>query len=158
MRDSERVVGGASFSFQLLLLGSLGWGIVWVLLTVGLLVFKATALPFPPAALPMEIVACVLAVIVNSVGCITAIRGNLTEEGTTIFMGLFLIIVAGVGALYYMWLQTYVLRLDLFFSAIFLAINCLTLLLGIRGGIRANQLSQPHDSSRRQREQSKKNK
>lgn len=131
MDTTSNTGGGASFLFQLLLLFSVGWCVLWWMLTLGFLIFKAIYLPFPPAALPMEIVASVLVVVIDVFGVLIGVRGNKTENIMTLVLSAFLIAVAAVGAIYYMWLQTYVLMLDLAFSAIFLGINALTVLLAM---------------------------
>lgn len=123
--------GGASFLFQILLLISAAWCVLWWMLTLGFLIFKAIYLPFPPAALPMEIVASVLVVIINVFGVIIGIRGNKTEQVPALALSALLLAIVAVGAIYYMWLQTYVLMLDLAFSAVFLGVNGLTVLLAI---------------------------
>lgn len=136
--NAEHTTGGASFLLQLALLGSLGWSFVWVLLTFSLLVFKATFLPFPPAALPMQIVAAFLVLFANLIGVFVGVRGNLTEDVSALGVSLALLLMAGVGALYYMWLQTYVMMLDLGFSAVFLGMNCLSLLAGVKAILRVS--------------------
>lgn len=93
-----------------------------------MLIFKATIFPYPRAALPMEIIVCFFVVVLNSCGCLLEMRGNLTENVKTMLFGVILVFIAGVGALYYMWLQTYVVMLDLAFSAVFLGINAIIVL------------------------------
>lgn len=136
--NAERTTGGASFALQLLLFSSLMWSVVWLLLTFSFLIFKATILPFPRAALPMEFVVMFLVLIINGFGFLIGIRGNLTEDVGALGVSLAFLFVAGVGALYYMWLQTYVMMLDLAFSAVFLGINCLCVFFGILALARAS--------------------
>jgi transmembrane protein 216 len=121
--------GGASLLFHLMLLFSVAWCVLWWMLTLGFLIFKAIHLPFPPAALPVEIVTSVLVVVINLFGVLIGFRGNRTESTTSLTLSAFLLAIAAVGAIYYMWLQTYILMLDLAFSAIFLGINALSVLL-----------------------------
>ncbi|KAG5468568.1 hypothetical protein CUR178_01401 [Leishmania enriettii] len=130
MPSSGGTAGGASFPYQLQLLFSIGWASIWWVVTLGLLIFKAFHLPFPPAALPMEVVASVLVLIVNAFGVLIGIRGNKTESPSTILISTALLGITTVGAIYYMWLQTYVLMLDLAFSAIYVGINGVGILLG----------------------------
>ncbi|EPY33148.1 transmembrane protein [Strigomonas culicis] len=137
MYNAERTIGGASFPFQLMLVVSMGWSVVWLLLTFSFLIFKATVVPFPPAALPMEIIACFLVLVVQVVAALLGMRGNLTEDASTILISLLLLAIVAVGAIYYMWLQTYVMMLDLAFSAILLGCNGLTLLCGVWAAQRA---------------------
>ncbi|GET92160.1 hypothetical protein, conserved [Leishmania tarentolae] len=130
MPASGYTTGGASFSFHLLLFMSIGWASIWWIVTVSLLIFKALHLPFPPAALPMEIVASFLVLLVNAFGVLIGIRGNKTENTSTIVISATLLAISAVGAIYYMWLQTYVLMMDLAFSAFYLGVNGIAILLG----------------------------
>ncbi|CCW60533.1 unnamed protein product [Phytomonas sp. EM1] len=126
----EKSIGGGSLLFQVTLFCTLAWSVVWFLLTFSFLIFKASILPFPLAALTMEIVSTFLVLVVELLSVITGIRGNLTECRTTIVVSNILLFVGGIGAFYYMWLQTYVMMLDLAFSAILLGVDALTFLSG----------------------------
>ncbi|RNF12137.1 transmembrane protein 216 [Trypanosoma conorhini] len=142
MNAGSSTVGGPSLSFQLLLYGSSGWSGIWFILTLALLIYKGTLLPFPPAALPMEIVSAFFLLVVDIAALSLGTRGNLTEEVGTSCLALGLLLVAAVGAVYYMWLQTYVMMLDLAFSAILLGLNILTVLAGVyalQGVVRAKR-------------------
>lgn len=78
----------------------------------------------------MEIVASFLVLLVNTFGVLIGMRGNKTEGTSAIVISAVLLSIAAVGAIYYMWLQTYVLMMDLAFSATYLGINCVAILLG----------------------------
>ncbi|EPY29429.1 hypothetical protein AGDE_09960 [Angomonas deanei] len=78
----------------------------------------------------MEIIACFLVMAVEGIAVVLGMRGNFTENSTTIIISICFLIVSLVGALYYMWLQTYVLKLDLVFSAILLGFNGVSVLCG----------------------------
>lgn len=104
------------------------------MLTIALLIFKGVFLPFPRAALPIEICVSVFALLSNAFGVMLGVRGNLTENGPTIFVGVGLVLVSSVAAIYFMWLQTYVLMLDLAFSAIYVGVNSLTVIVGLLCG------------------------
>ncbi|ESL11840.1 hypothetical protein TRSC58_00401 [Trypanosoma rangeli SC58] len=142
MNVDTPTVGGPSLSFQLLLYGSFGWSGIWFIVTLALLIYKGTLLPFPPAALPMEIVSAFLLLLVDIAALFLGTRGNLTEEVSTSCLTLCLLVVASVGATYYMWLQTYVTMLDLVFSAILLSLHILAALAGVyavQGVVRAKR-------------------
>ncbi|CAC9536688.1 Predicted membrane protein [Leishmania donovani] len=130
MPTSGSTTGGASFPFHLQLLTSIGCAAIWWIVTLGLLIFKALYLPFPPAALPMEVVASFLVLLVNAFGVFIGMRGNKMESTSAIVISTVLLSIAAVGAIYYMWLQTYVLMMDLAFSATYLGINGVAILLG----------------------------
>lgn len=128
---SDRPVGGASLLFQLLLLSSVGWSFIWLLLTVSLLGYKGDKLFYSTTSLVLDIISCVLTVVVNIFGFRLGVRGNLTEEIKTIAVSLLFFFIAGCGAFYFMWFQSYVMKLDLAFSACFLGINVITVIGGI---------------------------
>ncbi|KAH9577189.1 hypothetical protein LSM04_008961 [Trypanosoma melophagium] len=125
--------GGGSLCFQLLLYCSCGWSCVWFIVTLSLLIYKGTLLYFPPAAQPMEIVSAFLLLMVDLAACIIGSRGNVTEETTSMILSIILLLVAVLGAMYYMWFQTYVMMLDLAFSATLLGFNGLGVLTGLYG-------------------------
>lgn len=130
---TARGKGGASFPLQLMLHVGRLFSIPWFLLTLSLLIYKGTVLPFPEAALPMEIIASALVLLVHWVACSTGKHGNLTESPRMLLLSMFLMACATFGAFYFMWLQTYVMRLDLAFSAVFLGFNGLALVLSVVG-------------------------
>ncbi|RNF01834.1 transmembrane protein 216, partial [Trypanosoma rangeli] len=91
---------------------------------------------------PMESVSAFLLLLVDIAALVLGTRGNLTEEVSTSCLALCLLVVASVGAAYYMWLQTYVTMLDLVFSAILLGLNILAALAGVyvvQGVVRAKR-------------------
>lgn len=126
-----RPVGGASLLFHVLHLASLSWSIVWLVVSITLLGIKGANLPFTPGALPIEIISSILVVVVNYVGCVFAKAGNLKEEIKALAISLAFFVVAIGGALYFMWFQSYVMKLDLVFSSVFLAINGVLVFSGI---------------------------
>lgn len=127
--QSSRGKGGASFPLQLMLLISLGFAPVWLIITIALLIYKATVLPYADYAFGLEVVAPVLFFIVHFLSFKFGTRGNLTESLPILVVALILMLITSFGSIYYMWLQTYVLRLDLGISAASLGINGLTVLL-----------------------------
>ncbi|ORC93481.1 uncharacterized protein TM35_000013580 [Trypanosoma theileri] len=125
--------GSGSLCFQLLLYCCCGWSCIWFIVTLSLLIYKGTVLYFPPAAQPMEIVSSFLLLMVDVAAFFLGSRGNITEETTPMIFSIILLLVAVLGAMYYMWFQTYVMMLDLAFSATLLAFNGLGLLAGFYG-------------------------
>lgn len=128
---SDRPAGGASLVFHLLLYLSFFWSLVWWVTTIVLLLIKWSKFPFINGALIIEIISSILVFIVNFLGVTFAKGGNLLEEVRTIAMSLAFLIIALGGAIYFMWFQSYVMRLDLIVSAVFLGINGFTLFGGI---------------------------
>lgn len=142
MKMGAVTVGGPSLSFQLLLYGSSGWSVIWFILTLALLIYKGTLLEFPPAALPMEIVSSFFLLIIDIAALSVGTRGNFMETVGASCLAIGLLLVAAAGAIYYMWLQTYVMMLDLAFSAILLTLNGLAALAGVytvQGFVRARR-------------------
>lgn len=128
---NERPVGGCSLLFQLILLISFGWSLVWFIATLTLLVIKYTTLPFPVFAFPAEVAAAALVLIVQFIGFSFGKAGNLCEEMRKIGLSLLFLILCAVGSIYYMCFQSYVLKLDVVFSSVYLGINCLAVFLGL---------------------------
>ena len=115
--------GSSSLFLQLLLITCAIFCPMWWILTLALLIYKAIILPYPPTALGLEIT-CSLLVWLVQIGAVNqGKRGNLTENIPTLAVGVLLIFVTVCGATYYMWFQTYVMMLDLGFSATLLALN-----------------------------------
>jgi transmembrane protein 216 len=128
---TARGKGGASFPLQLTLHLSRLFSVPWWLLTLALLIYKGVILPFPTAALPMEIVGSALVLMVHWVACDMGKKGNLTESPRLLLVSMLLMACATFGAIYFMWLQTYVMRLDLAFSAVFLGFDGLALVFSV---------------------------
>lgn len=150
-KKMQRPLVGASFPLQLFLIINHLYCPFWGLLTLALLIFKAVNLYFPKGALAGEIIGVFLLYFVHYFSCALGKRGNLTEQLATLLVGGILQIVAAVGAIYYMWLQTYVMRLDLGFSATMLALDGAAFIFtivavqnvassGIMGGVAGAQL------------------
>lgn len=128
---SERPVRGCSLLFQLVLLLSLLWSLVWFVGTLVLLIVKYFSLPFPGAAFPVEVVASFLVIVVHFLGFFWGRAGNLCEQIGKIGMSLFFFFLCILGSIYFMWFQSYIMKLDVALSCVYLLINCFTLLLGI---------------------------
>lgn len=127
MRTS-RGKGGASFPLQLMLLLSVGICPLWVICTVSLMIFKGVTFPYADYALGLEIAAPFLFLIVHIVGFNVGKRGNLTESFPMLLVASVLILLCCVAGFYYMWLQTYVLMMDLYMSAIYLGVCAITVI------------------------------
>lgn len=130
MRTS-RGKGGASFPLQLLLLLSVFMCIIWFIITVSLMIFKGVNFPYADYALGLEIAAPFLFVIIHLMAFSVGKRGNLTESLPMLVVAGALVLLCAVAGFYYMWLQTYVLMLDLYISAFYLGVCGLTLLFSI---------------------------
>jgi transmembrane protein 216 len=128
--DTAAQATSASLPLQLLAILSAIFCPMWFILTLALLIYKATFLIYPDAALGLEITGCLLVWLVE-IGAVKLVKkGNLTENVTFLGAGLGLKLVTCIGAIYYMWLQVYVMRLDVGFSATLLTMDALAVLLG----------------------------
>jgi transmembrane protein 216 len=128
MQQTQNRPSAASFPLQLLLLTTVWTSPVWFCITLGLTIYKGILLPFPPAALPLEIIGVVALQMVQVFAFQAAKRGNLTETFAYLALGILLLIMTCGGLTYFMWFQTYVMQLDLAISAMFLALNGLSVL------------------------------
>lgn len=140
MRTS-RGKGGASFPLQLMLLVSFGICPLWMICTVSLMIYKGVAFPYADYAFGLEVSAPILFLIVHLVGFNVGKRGNLTESRRMLMVAAFLLLLCCVAAFYYMWLQTYVLMMDLYISAIYLGVCGVTILLCISANILSGEAS-----------------
>ena len=121
----------SNFGLQLLFILAVCFNPIWGIITLALLIFKATYLPFPPTALGFEIAGAVGVYICEVLGVHFGKRGNLTEHVTALALGLGLLLVASAGQLYFMYFQTYVMMLDLGLSATFLGMNGFCVIVGL---------------------------
>jgi transmembrane protein 216 len=142
--QTGRGSGGVSFPLQIFLNIALVFSPFWWAITFSLLIYKGTRLPFPNAALPVEIVVSALLVGLQYIAVRFGKRGNLTESTKILLVAAALLTVASVGFIYYMWLQTYVMMLDLAFSAAQLGLNGITLLMCVVAIQNASSLDMMH--------------
>lgn len=131
---SARGKGGASFPLQIFLHLSRWFSFPWFIVTLSLLIYKGVKLPYPQsAALPLEIVSSFLVLVLHWVAVNVGKKGNLTEGARLLLLSIALHAVILFGIIYFMWLQTYVMRLDLGFSATYLALVGLTFVFSLVG-------------------------
>ncbi|AAZ10962.1 putative membrane protein, putative [Trypanosoma equiperdum] len=119
-----------SLLFQVLLYCTCSWCVFWFVTTLSLLIFKGATLYFPPTALFMEIISVFLLLVLGISTLALGKRGNLLEEVGSTSLTVFLLLVGIGGAVYYMWLQTYVMMLDFIVSLVMLVLDTLTALCG----------------------------
>jgi transmembrane protein 216 len=131
---SARGKGGASFPLQVFLHLSRWFSFPWFLVTLALLIYKGVNLPYPQdVALPIEIVAAFLVLVVQWIAVNVGKKGNLTESPRLMLLSIVLLVIVLFGIVYFMWLQTYVMRLDLGVSATFLCFEGLAFVFSIVG-------------------------
>lgn len=78
----------------------------------------------------MEIISVFLLLVLGISTLALGKRGNLLEEVGSTSLTVFLLLVGIGGAVYYMWLQTYVMMLDFIVSLVMLVLDTLTALCG----------------------------
>ncbi|CUI14653.1 membrane-associated protein, putative [Bodo saltans] len=131
---SARGKGGASFPLQIFLHLGRFFSVPWFVITLALLIYKGVKLPFPQdVALPLEIVSSFLVMAIHWVAVNVGIKGNLTESPRLLLLSILLNAVILFGIIYFMWLQTYVMRLDLGVSATYLSLVGLTFVFSLVG-------------------------
>jgi hypothetical protein len=118
----------SSFPLQILLILSMYVCLVWLLLTLSLIAYKAIMLPYPPAALGCEIVAVLLMYLVQFFAVNVGKQANMTENTTALLVSVVLLLICIAGAVYFGRGQTYVMRLDMGFSFAYVAWNALAVL------------------------------
>lgn len=130
--QAQRGKSGASFPLQLVLSTLIYYAPCWVIITLSLLIYKGTRLPFPPSAYGGEIAGVIMLYVLQVAACTLGKRGNLTENVGVLGVSVALLIPLVAGSVYYMWLQTYVMRLDLGVSASLLGLNSLAMLFAFQ--------------------------
>ncbi|KAI9338087.1 hypothetical protein DFJ73DRAFT_587271 [Zopfochytrium polystomum] len=106
----------SSLPLQILLFFNSQYYVVEWLVLLGCLIYKGTFLPFPPAALQLEIFGLFPFALLEACRLFIGVRGNKLEEKGTVGIFLGLSIIAFFGHLFYCWWQTYVLVLDAAFA------------------------------------------
>uniref|UniRef100_A0A7S1W7D2 Uncharacterized protein n=1 Tax=Neobodo designis TaxID=312471 RepID=A0A7S1W7D2_NEODS len=153
--DSAVEAVRSSLGLQLFAILAAIFAPIWWAMTFSLLIYKITFLRYPPTAFGFEIVSTAL-VWITQAGAVTFIkRGNLTENPPFLALGVGFAVVTAGGAAYYMYGQTYVMMLDLGFSATMVAINGILILGGVFtmqsfGGENAQVLAQQHQQQAQQ--------
>ena len=143
----NRSVAGCSFPLQIFLVLSLLFTPFWFVLTIALLSFKVANLPFPSnAAIALEFIGALLLWLVQWRSAEQAKAGNLTEQSGPLGIGVLGLLFSTAGAVYYMRGQTYVMRLDLGFSATLVAINGLCILLSLAALNSISQSARPQQN------------
>ncbi|KAL0973717.1 hypothetical protein UPYG_G00210000 [Umbra pygmaea] len=94
-------------------------------------VYKGFLLPYPPANLTLDVVLLLLFVGLESLRIFYGCKGNLTERSLAMFVSLLILVLCTVLSVYYLLLQTFVLRLEFILNIVLLCFYALEMLLGI---------------------------
>nr|XP_033784585.1 transmembrane protein 216 isoform X1 [Geotrypetes seraphini] len=103
----------------------------YFLLEILIFVYKGLILPYPTANLTLDIVMLFLYLGIEVIRIFYGSKGNLLQRKMPLAISLGLMIPAAVMAVYYLLLQTYVLRLEAIVNIILLVFYALELLLSI---------------------------
>ena len=116
----SRQVALSSLPLQASLLLSLVCTAAWLVSSIATWVYKGIVLPYPEGAFPAEMF-LMLAIFGLELVCKSlASRGNLLEYRGPIVAALVLSLLEAAGVLYFIRFQPYVVKLDLYLSAVFM--------------------------------------
>ncbi|XP_010902963.2 transmembrane protein 216 [Esox lucius] len=109
-----------------------GWYFAAYFLAESLMfVFKGLMLPYPTANLTLDVVLLLLFLGLESLRIFYGWKGNLTERSLAMFVSVLILVLCAVLSVYYLLLQTFVLRLEFILNAVLLCFYSLEMLLGI---------------------------
>lgn len=121
----------SSLPYQLLLyLGSYYFG-CYICIETLLLIYKSIILPYKSLTLFSEFLLLGGMVVIESCRILSAWKGNLTENVSSIAISLVLFVPAVLICLYVLVFQSYVLRLEVILSSIYLTIQGLQLIFSL---------------------------
>lgn len=121
----------SSLPLQILLFFNTWYSLLWFTLNFALYVFKAYSYHFPYAAFEWELVMLFLMAFIENTRIFLASRGNKTEQIPPLVWSIALSIPMIVGYVYFLTMQTYVLRIDVITNTIALCFVSLELLFSI---------------------------
>ncbi|XP_029368050.1 transmembrane protein 216 isoform X3 [Echeneis naucrates] len=94
-------------------------------------IYKGVLLPYPSNNLVLDVVLLVIFLGLETLRIFYGWKGNLCERSLALCASLFMLFPCAALAVYYLLLQTFVLRLEFILSAILLCFYSLELLLGL---------------------------
>ncbi|GFR00880.1 uncharacterized protein TNCT_457341 [Trichonephila clavata] len=108
----------SSLSYQIFLV--IGWWsfIAFIILETALLVFKRFYFVYPSGNLLFEIALLLFLFGIESMRNFLGKKGNLTERLLSVVLSLLLTVPVACGICYFLWFQTYVLKIDIIMSSI----------------------------------------
>ncbi|KAL4233582.1 hypothetical protein ACF0H5_008263 [Mactra antiquata] len=121
----------ASLPYEVLLYLN-GWYFgLFFLSEILLFAYKGETLPYANGVLPAEIILVFILAGIEALRLFFARKGNLTERIVGVIISILLSVPAILGAIFYLYWQTYVTRADVILSGIQLAFLGLELIFGI---------------------------
>ncbi|XP_037531418.1 transmembrane protein 216 [Nematolebias whitei] len=94
-------------------------------------IYKGILLPYPSDNLVLDVVLLLLFLALETLRIFYGWKGNLCERSLSSFLSLFILFPCAALAVYYLLLQTFVLRLEVLLSAVLLCFYGLEFLLGV---------------------------
>ncbi|XP_043914881.1 transmembrane protein 216 [Protopterus annectens] len=94
-------------------------------------VYKGLVLPYPAANLILDIVMLFLYLGVEVIRIFFGSKGNLTQRKLPLCIGLALTFPSAAMAVYYLLLQTYIVRIEVIINAILLVLYAFEVILGV---------------------------
>ncbi|XP_074087457.1 transmembrane protein 216 [Macrotis lagotis] len=119
----------SSISLEILLFLNGWYSATYFLLEVFVFLYKGLLLPYPAANLALDLLMLLLYLGLEAARLFLATKGNLCQRALPLAVSLAMTFPAALMAVYYLRLQTYVLRLEMVMSAILLLFCGLELLL-----------------------------
>lgn len=108
---------GSSLTYELLAYLHGWYTSAYLLLTLLLLLWKRSVLPYPPVNLASELALTLLLAVAEAGRLLLSRRGNLTQRALPLAVALLLTAPAALAVCYFLLWQTYVLRLELVMAA-----------------------------------------
>uniref|UniRef100_W5LWF9 Transmembrane protein 216 n=1 Tax=Lepisosteus oculatus TaxID=7918 RepID=W5LWF9_LEPOC len=127
----ERDVKLPSAPLQVLLYLNGWYFAVFFIAEILMFVYKGVLLPYPPANLTLDLVLLFLFLGLEILRLFYGSKGNLCQHSLTLGLSVGLLVPCAVLSVYFLLLQTFVLRLELLLNAVLLVFYCLELLLGL---------------------------
>ncbi|XP_054872302.1 transmembrane protein 216 isoform X3 [Amphiprion ocellaris] len=94
-------------------------------------IYKGVLLPYPSDNLVLDVVLLLLFLALETLRIFYGWKGNLCERSLASCVSIFILFPCAALAVYYLLLQTFVLRLEFILSSVLLAFYSLELLLGL---------------------------
>ncbi|XP_068182112.1 transmembrane protein 216-like isoform X3 [Antennarius striatus] len=130
MSSSTRLPRRSSVALQVLLLLNSVYFAAFYLAEILMFLYKGILLPYPSHTLVLDVVLLLLFLGLETLRIFYGWRGNLCERSLASCVSLFLLGACASLAVYYLLLQTFVLRLEVVLSAVLLCFYSLEFLLG----------------------------
>uniref|UniRef100_A0A3B3R2A0 Transmembrane protein 216 n=1 Tax=Paramormyrops kingsleyae TaxID=1676925 RepID=A0A3B3R2A0_9TELE len=109
-----------------------GWYFAaYFLAEILIFVYKGILLPYPPANLILDIVLLFLFLGLETLRIFYGQKGNLCQQSLSLVVSMGVLVPCAVLSVYYLLLQTFVLRLEVTLNAVLLCFHSLELLLGL---------------------------